>query len=71
MNTETLSIARRDDRSVDPWTLLTGGSVGIVAGFGVDLLRLGLHASKRAIAGGTRSGAARRWPCPACSAGSR
>jgi len=47
-----------DDRSVDPWAVLTGGSVVIVAGFMADLLRLGVHAARRAIA----APAARR-PC--------
>ncbi len=74
MHAETLSVAHRaGGRSVDPWALLTGGSVGIVAGFVADLLRLGLHQARQALAG--RSGrrvALRHWPCPGtCNAGPR
>ena len=72
MNADAGSIAHRAGLPVDPWMLLTGRSLGIVAGFGVDLVRLGIHASKQAIAARTRSIAARRWPCPGtCNAGSR
>ncbi len=55
MHTETASLNHQDDRPVDPWALLTGGSVGIVLGLGVDLLRLGIHEVRQALAAGTRS----------------
>ena len=36
-------------RSVDPWLLLTGGSVGLMAGLVADLLRMGLHRARTAL----------------------
>jgi len=44
----TLPYARRNGRAIS-WSLLTGGSVTIVAGFGIDLLRLGAHQAGRAL----------------------
>jgi hypothetical protein len=49
MSSNTLSIARRGTRGASPWLLLTGGSVGIFAGFAADLLRLGLHSARNAL----------------------
>jgi hypothetical protein len=46
---------------VDAWTVLTGASAGIVAGFAVDLFRLGLHEARRALAS---VGAMHRSPHP-------
>jgi hypothetical protein len=74
MHAEAPSLARRDDRPADPWALLTGGSAGIVVGFAVDLLRLGVHEARQALA--TRSKgeriATRGWRCPSpCDAGAR
>lgn len=61
-------------RPVSAWTLITGGSFGWVAGFGVDLLRLGAHRARQTFAArsGPPGSAARGWPCPgACGAGPR
>jgi hypothetical protein len=71
MHTETASLNHQDDRPVDPWALLTGASVGIVLGFGVDLLRLGIHEVRQALAAHHRvRRGARGWPCPGpCDAG--
>jgi hypothetical protein len=74
MHTESPSLAYQDDRPVDPWAFLAGGSVGIVVGFGVDLLRLGVHEARRSLAGSARSQrvATRGWRCPGtCDAGAR
>ena len=71
MHTESLSLAHQDDRPVDPWAFLAGSSVGIVLGFGVDLLRLGVHEARRAFAAGSgvqriaTSGWRRPGPCDA------
>jgi hypothetical protein len=46
------------ERPVGAWELLTGGSAGILAGFAVDLWRLGRHRSRQA-----RAGARARWHC--------
>lgn len=73
MHTESASLARQQGRPVDPWALLTGGSVGIVIGFAADLLRLVVHQARQALA--ARSGnerAARGWRCAGpCDAGAR
>jgi hypothetical protein len=50
---------------VDTWTLLTGGSAGLIVGFGIDLLRLGLYKARQA-----RAAAPLRTPC-GCGAGAR
>lgn len=74
MKAETASIPRPDGRPVSAWLRLTGGSVGIVAGFGVDLLRLGACTARRALAAHCpRQGAAGRgWPCRGdCNASTR
>ena len=74
MHTETASLTHQDDRPVDPWAFLTGGSVGIVVGFGVDLLRLGVHEARHALAArpGVKRVAPRGWLCPGpCDAGAR
>lgn len=34
---------------VDPWLLLTGGSVGLMAGLAAELLRRGLHRARAAL----------------------
>jgi hypothetical protein len=34
---------------VNPWLLLTGGSVGLLAGLAADLLRMGLHRARGAL----------------------
>lgn len=44
--------ARPAERDVDPWLLLTGGSVGLVAGLAADLLRLGLSRARATLAAG-------------------
>jgi hypothetical protein len=51
MHTDSISIAPQDGRPVDSWALVVGGSVGIVAGFGIDFLRLGVHEARQALAG--------------------
>jgi hypothetical protein len=33
-------------RGSDLWLLLTGGSVGVVAGMALDVLRIGLHQAR-------------------------
>jgi hypothetical protein len=77
MHTESPSLAQLDERverPVDPWAVLAGGSVGIVAGFGVDLFRLGLHEVRQALAARSRSQRVGtcRWQCPGtCDAGAR
>ena len=74
MHIETASLSHQNDLPADPWALLVGGSVGIVLGFGVDLLRLGIHEVRRALAArrGARRVATRGWPCPGpCDAGAR
>jgi hypothetical protein len=74
MHTQTASPALLDDRPVDPWALLTGGSLGLVIGFAVDLLRLGAHQLRQSRA--TRASspriAMRSWRCSRpCDAGAR
>jgi hypothetical protein len=49
MPAHTTSHARDATRPVDPWLLLTGGSVGLVAGLAADLLRMGLHRARSAL----------------------
>ena len=49
MPSNTLPMARQRARGLNPWLLLTGGSVGFVAGFAADLLRLGLHSARHAL----------------------
>ena len=49
MPSNTLPMARRGARGASPWLLLTGGSVGLFAGFAADLLRLGLHSARNAL----------------------
>lgn len=74
MHTESLSIAHQDVRPVDPWALVAGGSVGIVVGFAVDLLRLGVHEARQALAARSRDErvATRGWRCPGtCDASAR
>jgi len=74
MHIETASRFRQDDLPADPWAVLAGGSVGIVLGFGVDLLRLGVHDVRQALAArrGVQRVATRGWPCPGpCDAGAR
>jgi len=74
MHAESPSLAHQIDRPVDPWAMLVGGSVGIVVGFGVDLLRLGVHEARQALAARARNqrGATRGWRCPGpCDAGAR
>lgn len=74
MHTESSSLALPVDRPVDPWAFLTGGSVGIVVGFGFDLLRLGVHEARQALTGrsGSQGVATRGWQCPGtCDAGAR
>lgn len=69
MHTESLSLARPQARPVDSWALLTGRSVGIVLGVGIDLIRLGVHSARQALS--ARSGNP-HWPCPGpCDAGAR
>lgn len=74
MHTESPLLARQESRAVDPWAFMVGGSVGIVIGFGADLLRLGAYRAKQALArrhAGQR-GAGGGWPCrQPCDAGSR
>jgi hypothetical protein len=71
MHTETASLSHQDNRPADPWALLAGGSVGIVLGFGVDLLRLGIHEVRQALAARHRvKRVVRGWSCPRpCDAG--
>jgi hypothetical protein len=64
MHTRSLTAVPPAGRAVDPWTLLTGGSVGLVAGFAADLLRLGLHAAKRALAVAHDAHPSRARRCP-------
>lgn len=74
MHAESPSLAGRDDRPWDPWTVLTGGSVGLVVGFGIDLLRLGIHQARRALSARSTSRrlATRGWRCHGpCDAGAR
>jgi hypothetical protein len=74
MHTQTASPAVLQDRPVDPWALLTGGSLGHFIGFAVDLLRLGVHQLRqsRVARAGSRHVATRSWPCSRpCDAGAR
>jgi hypothetical protein len=70
MRTESLSLNYPQARPVDSWAVLTGRSVGIVAGFAIDLVRLGVHSARRALS--ARS-ANPHWPCPGgpCDASAR
>jgi hypothetical protein len=69
MHVETSAVAGLDDRPVDPWTLLTGGSITIVAGLSADLLRLGVHQARRLLAGRSarRHGETCDWQRPCTS----
>ena len=74
MHTEAASLAHQAERPVDPWAILSGGSVGIVVGFGLDLLRLGIHEARQALAAGSRGlrVATCGWQRPGtCDAGAR
>lgn len=74
MHPSTASLDRPQHRPVDPWALLTGGSLGLVIGFAVDLLRLGAHQLRqaRAARAGSRRVATRSWRCSRpCDAGAR
>jgi hypothetical protein len=68
MHADSTRLPAPAGRTPDAWTLLTGGSVALVAGFGGDLLRLGLHRAGRARAAMAawqrRPMAARGWRCP-------
>jgi hypothetical protein len=64
MHTRSFTIVEPAGRAVDPWSLLTGGSVGWVAGFAADLLRLGLHGARHALASGRATPASSAWRCP-------
>jgi hypothetical protein len=70
MHTKSLLLNVPQARPADSWAVLTGRSVGIVAGFGIDLLRLGAHSARHAFS--ARS-ANPHWPCPGgpCDAGAR
>jgi hypothetical protein len=46
MPTFPVTTMRHAERGVDPWLLLTGGSVGLVAGMAADLLRMGLYQAR-------------------------
>jgi len=50
MPVEAIPAARTRHTPVDFWTLLTGGSIGTVAGFAIDLLRLCLYWTRRSLA---------------------
>lgn len=54
MHTESNAVAGTDDRPADPWALLSGSSVTIVAALCADLLRLGVHEARRVIGARTR-----------------
>jgi hypothetical protein len=74
MHAESPSLPFSDDRPVDAWAFLTGGSVGIVLGFGIDLLRFGVHEARQAFAARSRRQRAATcgWQCPdTCDAGAR
>jgi len=47
----TFPAVRTGDTPVDFWTLLTGGSIGMLAGFAIDLLRLCLYRTQQSLAG--------------------
>jgi hypothetical protein len=64
MHTRSSTFVAPAERAVDPWTLLTGGSVGLVAGFAADLLRLGLHTAKRTLVRARDAQASGAWHCP-------
>jgi hypothetical protein len=70
MRTESLSLNHPPARPVDSWAVLTGCSVGLVVGFAIDLVRLGVHSARHALS--ARS-ANPQWPCPGgpCDAGAR
>jgi hypothetical protein len=67
-NDSTLATAA-DGPVLGPWSVLEGGSVGIVLGFGIDLVRLGLHSARRTLAARppTPCGWHRQRPCDAGS----
>ncbi len=60
MSTHTQPLFRSASARIDAWTLLTGASAAIVAGFAIDLVRLGVHETRRALAS---SGGVRRRQC--------
>ena len=67
--TRTQFVERHGEISViDPWTLITGASARIVAGFAADLLRLGLHSARRRFAArraaGPGASGSVHWRCP-------
>lgn len=63
MSTHTQPLFRSASARIDAWTLLTGASAAIVAGFAIDLVRLGVHETRRALAS---SGGVRRRQCTTC-----
>lgn len=69
MHPQTPVLAGLNERPADPWTLLTGGSVAIVAGFIADLLRLGVHVARQMVAAGSgrRHDASCDWQRPCTS----
>jgi hypothetical protein len=69
MHSETSAVAALGDRPVDPWALLTGGSITLVAGFITDLLRLAVHEARRLIAApaARRHGESCDWQRPCTS----
>ncbi len=69
MHSEPSAVAGLGDWPVDPWALLTGGSVAIVAGFITDLLRLGAHQARRMMAApaARRQGESCDWQRPCTS----
>jgi hypothetical protein len=77
MHTQIQEVAPRGDLSIDTWTLLTGRSATIIAGFVVDLWRLGLYRTKQALAAHAKPerGAVQDWSglqeCGNCGSGSR
>ena len=50
MPVEAIPGVRTRHTPVGFWTLLTGGSIGIVAGFAIDLLRLCLYWTRQSLA---------------------
>ena len=49
MHTLPTTPLRSAARGVDPWLLVTGGSVGLMAGMAADLLRMGLYQARAAL----------------------
>jgi hypothetical protein len=69
MHSDTSVAAGLSDQSVNPWALLTGGSITLVTGFITDLLRLGAHEARRMIAApaARRHGESCDWQRPCTS----